>query len=209
MKYLKAVALFGFIVALSVFGACTPAPAPTTEEPAAEETPAEPVAAENPYAMANVGDFVKYKMVTEAMGQTTESTITMTVTAKDENEVTLSSVVEAMGQTMPATEMKISLTQPYDQAMWLQGQNIEKLAEAAETVMVGENSYDTMMTEYKYTMEQGGTVMEANTKSWIAKNVPLGGMVKLITTTTMDMGGQPMTTTMTMELVEVGSGAGM
>src|SRR5262245_46337730 len=73
---------------------------------------------ENPYKKTKVGDFATYKMTTKVAGQNVEGTVTQTVVAKDDKEVTLKSSgkVTAMGMDLPVPEKeeKIDLTKPFD-----------------------------------------------------------------------------------------------
>src|SRR5215208_891633 len=73
---------------------------------------------ENPYKNAKVGDYATYTITTKAAGQTIDGTLTQTVTAKTDKEVTVKgAMVFKLGgkeQKFPEQEEKIDLTKPYD-----------------------------------------------------------------------------------------------
>src|SRR5688572_19159492 len=71
---------------------------------------------ENPYKKAKVGDYANYKMTTKFGGMTLEGTLTQSVTAKSDKEVTIKVTGKVNGMDIPAQEQKIDLTKPYDPA---------------------------------------------------------------------------------------------
>lgn len=165
---------------------------------------------ENPYKGAKVGDFANYKMVTKVAGLNISGTATQSVTAASDKEVTVkgAGTVEFNGNKMdiPATEQKIDLTKPFDptKAANLPGgaeAKVEKLKDGKEKLKVGDKEYATTWTTYKAKMKIMGQEIDADIKTWLAKDVPAGGMVKM--TMTAKIGGQDME--VQMELTESGN----
>ncbi len=165
---------------------------------------------ENPYKTTKVGDFATYKMTTKVGGFNINGTVTQTVTEKSDKEATVkaSGSVEFNGNKMdiPATEQKIDLTKPFDptKAANLPGgaeAKIEKGKEGKEKVKVGDKEYSTTWTEYTAKMKVMGQEIDSKIKTWTAKDVPAGGMVKM--TMTASIAGQDME--VLMELTESGN----
>ncbi len=164
---------------------------------------------ENPYKSAKVGDFAKYKMTTKVAGLSLDGTVVQTVTAKSDKEATIevTGSIEFNGNKMdiPKQEQKIDLTKPYDPT---KGGNlpggadakVEKGKEGKEKLKVGGKEYETTWTTYKMKAKQMGQEIDAEVKTWMAKDVPGGGMVKM--TMTAKIAGQEME--MVMELIETG-----
>jgi hypothetical protein len=164
---------------------------------------------ENPYKNAKVGDYATYTMTTKVAGFSIDGTLTQTVTAKSDKEATIkvTGSFEVGGNKMdiPAQEQKIDLTKPFDPT---KGANlpagadakIEKGKEGKEKIKVNGKEYDCTWTTYKVKMKAMGQEIDADVKSWAAKDVP-AGMVKM--TMNADIGGQKME--MVMELKETGS----
>ena len=164
---------------------------------------------ENPYKNAKVGDYTTYTMVTKVAGFNVNGTITQSVTAKSDKEATIkvTGTVTFNGKDMeiPASEQTIDLTKPYDPT---KGANlpggaeakVEKGKEGKEKLKVGGKEYDTTWTTYKVKAKAMGQDVDADMKTWMAKDVP-SGMVKM--TMTADIAGQKME--MTMELKETGN----
>src|SRR3954453_3081043 len=104
---------------------------------------------ENPYKKAKVGDYATYKMTTKVAGFNVEGTLTQTVTAKDDKEVTIKTTGKVNNMDIPAQEQKIDLTKPFDPAKATgnlppgANVNIEKLKDGSEKVKLGGKEYDT------------------------------------------------------------------
>jgi hypothetical protein len=164
---------------------------------------------ENPYKQAKVGDFATYKMTTKVAGLDVNGTLTQTVTEKSDKEATVkvTGSIEVNGNTMdlPAQEQKIDLTKPYDpaKAANLPGADdakVEKGKEGTEKIKIGEKKYAATWTTYTAKMKVMGQDIDADIKTWTAREVPAGGLVKM--TMTAKIGGQDME--IVMELAESG-----
>lgn len=170
-------------------------------------------AQENPFKNAKVGDWLKHTVKTETMGMTQESAMLMTVKAKTAEEATVTIEAEAMGQKMPPQEQKIPLNEPYDftklpaQAAAV-GITAKVLGQGEETISVGGKTYACHWVESSLEGKvMGGMPIKGKSKVWICKDVPLSGMVKMVNESEMQMNGQPMKTSMTMEIAGTGSAA--
>lgn len=164
---------------------------------------------ENPYKNAKVGDYATYTMTTKVAGLAINGTLTQSVTAKDDKEVTVKATgnIEFGGNKMdiPAQEQKIDLTKPFDPTKVGNlpagaDAKIEKLKDGKEKIKINGKEYDTTWTTYKVKAKVMDQDVETEVKAWNAKNVP-GGMVKM--TMTGDIAGQKME--MTMEIKEHGN----
>jgi hypothetical protein len=161
--------------------------------------------AENPYKNAKVGDFAAYAMTMKVADQNLTGTITSTVTAKTEKEVTIKVVGKVNGMDIPTQEQKIDLTKPFDPAKMSNlpgGADVktEKLKEGKEKVEVAGKKYDCDWTTYKVKGKAGGFDIDADVKVWMSKAIP-SGMAKMEMTTAV--AGMKME--MTMELSETGN----
>lgn len=161
---------------------------------------------EHPYKNSKVGDFVTYKMSMNVAGMDLTGTVTSTVTAKSDKEVTVKASGNVAGQNIPETEQKIDLTKPFDPTK-LGGAGaagkdakVEKLKDGKEKVKVGDKTYDATWTTYKMKTKAQMQEVEADLKVWTAKDVP-GGMVKMETTSKVG----PIEMKMTMELEKSGN----
>ncbi len=164
---------------------------------------------ENPYKNSKVGDYVTYTMVTKVAGLNLNGTMTQSVTAKSDKEVTIKITgnIEFGGNKMdiPEQEQKVDLTKPFDptKAGGLPGgaeAKVEKLKDGKEKLKINGKDYDTTWTTYKVKAKANGMEIDADVKSWNAKDVP-GGMVKM--TMTAKVADQDME--MTMEIKEHGN----
>ena len=162
---------------------------------------------ENPYKKAKVGDYATYKMTTKVAGFNVEGTLTQTVTAKDDKEVTIKTSGKVMGMELPAQEQKIDLTKPFDPTKATGNMpagaqvNIEKLKDGTEKVKAGGKDYDTKWETYKMKVKANNMDFEADMKVWQSKALAIP-MVKM--EMTADVMGNKME--MVMELEEAGSG---
>lgn len=160
---------------------------------------------DNPYKNAKVGDFATYKMTVKLADKDTSGTVTQTIAAKTDKEVTVKVTGKLNGTDIPAQEQKIDITKPYDPSK--SGAlppgaevTVDKLKEGKEKVKVGDKTYETNWTTYKVTAKVMGLAIEAKTKVWFSKDVPLG-MVKM--ETTAEVAGMKLETSM--ELTETGN----
>ena len=160
---------------------------------------------ENPYKKVKVGDFATYKMTTTFGGNKYEGTVTQTIKAKNDKEATIEVISKVNGTELKAQETKIDLTKPYDPTKAANlpagtDAKVEKVKEGKEKIKVGGKEYETTWTTYTVKAKAGDKDVDADVKSWMAKDVPTG-MVKM--TMSADIGGQKME--MTMELKEAGN----
>jgi hypothetical protein len=163
---------------------------------------------ENPYKKTKIGDFATYKMTSKVAGQNVEGTVTQTVTAKDDKEVTLKSSgkVTAMGMEIPVPEQeqKIDLTKPFDptKASAPAGAQVDvtKLKDGTEKIKAGGKEYATNWTTYKVKMKVMGMDVESEMKVWQTKDLNFP-VVKMEMTS--EIAGQKME--VGMELLETGT----
>jgi hypothetical protein len=163
-------------------------------------TAAQPAEGDNPFKDAREGDHVVYKVSLSIAGKRQDGKIKMSVKDRKEKDqtVTLSTTVEMSGRPPSTTDAYLDLSKPYD-PLTLAGINpgevkVEKLDSGKEKIKVGGKEYDTEWERSKVTMKLGGNDFVTEVKSWRAKNVPLGGCVKLEMTNDLY--------TLTMELSE-------
>jgi hypothetical protein len=135
----------------------------------------------NPYSNAKVGDFVNYRMTASAMGKDLKFDVKQTVTEKSDAEVTIKTMLG--GKELPGLGAKIDLTKRFDIFDCLPLLNkkgtFEKKAEGKEKIKVGDKTYDCTWISGKITTEAKGNKVESDAKFWMAKTVPLAGLVKL------------------------------
>lgn len=141
----------------------------------------------NPYANAKVGDWTEYKTVNKVMGMTFESTSKMVVTAKTDKQltykVTSKQTLNGKEFESPPQDVTIDLTAKYDPTQVpktpeaKQDVKMEK-TEGKEKIKVGGKEFDCTWTNIKTTIKQNDMVIETEMKTWISKDVPLGGAVK-------------------------------
>lgn len=160
-------------------------------------------AGDNPLKNARVGDWAEYVMKNQVMGQTMEMKSKQSIVARDATSVTLRTETTVMGKKT-STDTKIPFDQPYEPYKMGLPENVKvtvtPLGSGSETVTVGGKSYACTWAKVKMVMT-APTPMDATTKVWTSKDVPVYGMVKMETDSTMNAGGQTMNTKMIMELV--------
>jgi hypothetical protein len=161
-------------------------------------------AVDNPLKNAKVGEHIEFSMITETMGTKMEMKMKQTVIAKDEVSVTLRTVSTAMGKEMPPQDSKIMLNQPYEPyKTGFTDAVVTPLGDGNETITVGGKSYACHWVKVKIVATKPMAV-NSTTTVWSCKDVPVSGMVRMVTDSTMKMGEKDMTTKMTMELVSAG-----
>ena len=157
---------------------------------------------DNPFRKAKVGDFATYKLTTTGLAAS-DGTATRTVTAKDDKEVVIRTVVKVAGKEQSVPDEKVDLTRPFDplSAPALPGAavRLERVKEGAEKVKAGGREYDTRWTTYKVTGRLNGLDVNGEVKVWLSKDVPLA-LVKMHTTA--DVAGKKLETVH--ELMETG-----
>ena len=146
------------------------------------------VQAENPFKQAKVGDWAKYRLQSEVGGRMMEAILTMTITAKDEKEVVISSAVEVAGEKQEEKNMKVALDKPYQALEAPPGGKVEKIAEGDENIRAGGKDYSCCWVQSLVTMEDDAMKMKGDVKIWTSSIVPLAGIVKMSNQTTFEMG---------------------
>lgn len=161
---------------------------------------------ENPYKKVKVGDFATYKMTTKVAGMDLEGTMTQSVSAKSDKEVTLKVTGKLNGMEIPAQEQKIDLTKPYDPTKTAlppgTEAKVEKLKDGKEKVKAAGKDYECKWETFKLKAKANGMEFEAEMKAWMSKDLPLQ-LVKM--DMTMEIAG--MKIEMEMSLTETGSKA--
>jgi hypothetical protein len=145
---------------------------------------------ENPWKNSKVGDWVEHKTT----GANFSGTSKMTITAKDDKEVTyqIEGTFNANGQTMtaPVQKQTIDLTKPYDPVaaatnaatkMSAKGTKIETVGEGKEKLKIGAKEYETTWKKLKATTTVNDMTIVSEYKMWFCKDVPLGGLVRMDT----------------------------
>ena len=159
---------------------------------------------ENPYKKVKVGDFATYKMTTKVAGMDLEGTLTQTVCAKSDKEVTLKVTGKLNGADIPAQEQKIDLTKPYDPTKTAlppgTEAKVEKLKDGKEKLKAAGKDYECIWETFKLKAKANDMEFEAEMKAWISKDLPLL-LVKM--DMTMEVAG--MKIEMVMSLTETGS----
>jgi hypothetical protein len=134
---------------------------------------------DNPYKNAKVGDFATYKMTMKVAGMELTGTVTSKVTAKTDKEATVEATGKMAGMDIPAQKQTIDLTKPFDPTKVgnLPGgaeAKVEKLKDGKEMIKVGDKSVEANWTTYKVSGKAQGVDIDADTKVWMSKDVPLG-----------------------------------
>ena len=159
---------------------------------------------ENPYKNAKVGDFATYKMSMKVAGMDLGGTITQSVAAKSDKEVTLKVTGKINGMDVPETEQKIDITKAFDPTK-LANQTgtdvkVEKGKEGKEKIKVMGKEYESTWTSYKVKGKANGVEIDSDMKVWMAKDLPAAFGKMEMTMTVMGMKIE-----MTMDLSETGS----
>ena len=167
------------------------------------------MAADNPYKTAKVGEWIEYAMTTQVMGQNMQMKTKQTVTARDATSVTIKIESWMGGQKMPASEQKILFEkpfEPYNLDAKMTDAVVTPMGTGSETLTVGGKPYACQWAKV-HIVATKPMPMDSITKVWSSKAVPMSGMVKMETDTTMKMGEKSMVTKMTMELAGFGNRA--
>jgi hypothetical protein len=156
---------------------------------------------ENPYKKAEKGQWATYKLAMKFAGQNIDGSLKQTVTAKDDKSVTLESVANVLGQEKKETH-KIDLTKPFnplDTQQLPPGAEVklEKKESGKESIEVAGRKQETEWTSYKVAVSANGMNFDGDVKVWVAKDVPMGGVVK--TEMKMKFGGMDMEMAMNMD----------
>ena len=145
-------------------------------------------------------------MSMKVAGQNLDGTVTQTVTAKTDKEVTVKVTGKVNGMDIPAQEQKIDLTKPFDPTKAGGGLpagtdvKVEKGKEGKEKIKVVGKEYEATWTTYKVKGKANGLDIDSDMKVWMVKDLP-AGMAKMEMTTSV----AGMKVEMTMELSESGN----
>lgn len=157
--------------------------------------------AENPYKKAAVGQWTEYRTVSESAGTKSESKSKTTVAAKDDKSITLKTVVEVAGVKMPEQSIVIKFDEPVKPVE----SKTEELEKGSETITAGGKSYACNWVKTKVVIDNAQMKSTTVAKVWTSDDVPLGGLVKSESTSTMVMNGAEIKSAATMELTGVGN----
>jgi len=157
---------------------------------------------ENPFKNSKVGDWVEYKTSGAAFSGKTK----MTITANDGKEVAYevegSFTANGIEMKAPVQKLKVDLTKPWDEIgaanMKALNLKIDTVGEGKEKLKLGDKEYDTKWKKLKATSTFNGMEMVSEYKMWYCKDVPVSGLVKMVT--------QVGTTQITLELTGSGKG---
>src|SRR5262245_31822518 len=157
---------------------------------------------ENPFKKAKVGDWAEYKMSTNVKGFAIDASMKMTVTDKNDKEVTLKTSIKIMDMDLPGQETKVDLTKPFDPLSTANipkgtKAKVEKAGEGKEKITVGGKTYECTWMKLKIAAEVKGVNLDSEVKVWMSKTVPMSGMVKMEMKSNL--------ADMTMELTNTGS----
>jgi len=164
------------------------------------------VATDNPYKTAKVGEWIEYAMTTQVMGQDMHMKTKQTVTARDEVSVTVKTDSWMGGQKLPTSEQRIFFNkpfEPYNTDAKITDAVVTPMGTGNETLTVGEKTYACQWSKV-HIVATKPMPMDSITKVWSSKSVPMSGVVKMETDTTMKMGDKSVATKMTMELTGFG-----
>lgn len=152
---------------------------------------------ENPFKSAKVGDFLAYK--TSLKGSKASTTMKQTVTAVTDKEVTIEIQMTIDGKDFPPTKTTIDLTKNVDAAAVLGKGKVEvkNLDSGKETLTINGKEYACTWIKTKSVTKLGDKEFTAEAKTWTCKDVPLGGVVKVESSSEIFNS--------TMELVEFGT----
>ncbi|MBI3828817.1 MAG: hypothetical protein HY291_04830 [Planctomycetes bacterium] len=164
------------------------------------DTGGAPSAPQNPYKKATVGQWTEYRTVSDSAGTKSESKSKTTVAAKDDKSITLKTVVEVAGTKMPEQTNVIKFDEPVKTPEY----KTEELEKGSETLAVAGKSFACHWVKSKTVIDNAQMKSTTLSKDWLCDDVPLGGVVKSESTSTMVMNGTEIKTVMTMELVGTG-----
>ena len=133
----------------------------------------------NPYKNAKVGDYATYKMTTKVAGMDIIGSMTQTVIAKSDKELTTKTTgkISFMGNDIdiPEKEEKVDITKPYDPTS-IGGAvppgtdaKAELGKEGKEKIQVGGKEYDATWTTYKVKTKAMGQDVKSELKVWMAR----------------------------------------
>ncbi len=184
-----------------------------TAPPAYAETPPLAVAAAaeaNPLKNAKVGDWAEFKETQAVNGRNLDMMTQMEVTAKTEKTAIIRMIVTVNGRAMTSGDQKIDLSKPYDPAptpkrgLVADAKNAEGES-GTEKLKVGDKEYQTSWATKKFTGKINGQNLEFNYKYWTSRSAPLGGLVRMETTSVQQVQANRIELKTTRELRRSGS----
>ena len=140
---------------------------------------------ENPFSKAVIGDYAAYNTTTSVNGVEIVVNVKQTVTAKSATAVTIQVVSTLAGNNKSSSRnVTIDLTNPNDPPEVVQMATFykgkwEKTGGGREMVTIGAKTYDCHWIAGKGVTMVGGAKFAAEIKVWVARLVPVGGMVKM------------------------------
>lgn len=162
----------------------------------------------NPYKNSKVGDSATYKINTKVAGNSIPGTITQTVTAKNEKDLTLKVLSSVSGMEIAGPPQTVDLTKPYDPTKGLppgfEG-TVKKNKDGKEKVKVLGKDYDANWTSYDVEGKIGGMDIKATIKVWFSKEVILGVARVEMTAELKSPNMEVTKLEMTMEPTEIGT----
>jgi hypothetical protein len=134
-------------------------------------------------------------MIGEGEGTKVEAKIKITVTAKDEKQLTTKSTATVNGKESPGAEEKIDLTKPFNvedlfkvTGSVMKGIKMSKGKEGKETITIGKTKYECKLQTFNGTFKVPGEDKEAEleVKIWTSPDAPAlaFGLVKMESKTT-------------------------
>ncbi len=186
------------------------------EKPIPKDPPAIPVAEENLFQKAKVDDWADYKMTQVRNGtKMEEGKLRIEVTAKTETTAKIRLTITVGVGSYPSPEQDVDLTKPFDALILFLGSNakVEKSGQwHFETIKRLAKEYETSWVKMKPTMKvegvDGGN-LESTLKFWTSQNAPLGGLVKMETTSVQKTPGNRIESTTKLEFTRSGSKAAL
>jgi hypothetical protein len=132
---------------------------------------------ENPYQQAKIGDWILYKMTAKGLQ---DSETKQTVVEKDDKKIVIEMVVTIGGKDQPPTKLTFDFTEKKDPVPPKKGNEpqITELGSGTETLKIGDKKYNCTWKKIKIVVKAGDQEVVTETKTWLSKDVPLGGQVR-------------------------------
>ncbi|MCY3024244.1 MAG: hypothetical protein NTW87_35150 [Planctomycetota bacterium] len=138
----------------------------------------------NPLTHASLGDWAAYKIANKAGGFSVEKETKYTVTRKTDAAVTIEIAREVGGQEA-TTSFTVDLAKKFDPRLLPfadKGEmTIKELDKGEDTLTVAGKTLKAAWSTFEAAGTHNGRPIALQGKSWLAPDVPLGGLVKLET----------------------------